>query len=124
LRSIRSLVHAELFDEELELASELLGSGYKVAAAVASRVVLETTIRKLCGDRGIPVRMPDGKWVKLEKLNADLAKAGVYDTLVQKQVTWLADIGNDAAHGNPVKVADVEAMIAQVRRFVTEHPVK
>jgi hypothetical protein len=126
LRSIRSFVRAELFDDELEQATELLASGYTAAAAVVARVVLETTLRTLCGDCSpvIEVRKPDGKWVKLEKLNADLAKAGVYDTLVQKQVTWLAGVGNDAAHGNPVKDADVEDMIAQVRRFVTEHPVK
>jgi hypothetical protein len=124
LRSIRSLVHAELFDDELELASELLGSGYTVAAAVAARVVLETTIRKFCGDWDLPVRMPDGKSMKLDKLNADLAKAGAYDKLTQKEVTWLANIGNDGAHGDPIKEADAEAMITQVRRFVAEHPVK
>ena len=127
MRSMRSFVHAELFDDELEQATELLASGYKEAAAVVARVVLETTLRTLCGDCNpvVEVRKPDGKWVKLEKLNADLVKAGVYDTLAQKQVTWLAGVGNDAAHGNnPVKDADVEAMIAQVRRFVTEHSVK
>ena len=124
LRSIRSFVHAELFDDELDQATELLASGYTAPAVVVARVVLETTIRKLCGDRDIPVRMPDGKSMKLDKLNADLAKAGAYDKLAQKEVTWLANIGNDGAHGDPVKEADAEAMITQVRRFVAEHPVK
>jgi hypothetical protein len=123
LRSIRSLVHAELFDDELEQARELLASGYTVAAAVVARVVLETTLRTLCVNNGIPVRTPDGKSVKLDKMNADLSKAGVYNVLVQKQVTWLADIGHKAAHGDVggFKDADVGDMIAQVERFVRDH---
>jgi hypothetical protein len=94
LRSIRSLVHADLFNDELEQARELLTSGYRsaAAAAVIARVVLETTLRKLCGDKGISLG-------KLDKMNADLAKAGVYDVLVQKRVTMLADVGNKAACG-------------------------
>lgn len=117
LRSIRSLVHAELFDEELQQARELHASGYKSAAVVVAGVVLETTLRKLCGDKGIPVG-------KLDKMNADLAKAGLYDKLVQKRVTMLADIRNKAAHGETAgfKDADVSDMIAQVERFVSDYP--
>ena len=95
LRSLRSLVHAEVFDDELEQARELQASGYKAAAAVVAGVVLETTLQKLCGDRGIPV-------ATLDKMNADLAKAGVYDKLIQKRVTMLADIRNKAALGDTV----------------------
>ena len=60
----------------------------------------------------------------LEDLNIALAKAGVYTVTVQKEVTSLAGIGNDAAHGHPVNEAKVESMITQVRRFMTEHPIK
>jgi hypothetical protein len=91
-RSTRSLVHAELFEDELEQAKELLAQGYKAASAVVAGVVLETTLRKLCGDKGIPVKTLDGKPVKLDKMNADLAKDGLYDKLVMKRVTMLADI--------------------------------
>jgi hypothetical protein len=123
LRSIRSFVHAELFDDELEQARELLASGYTVAAAIVARVVLETTLRTLCGNNGIPVKTPDGKSVKLDRMNADLAKAGAYNTMVQKLVTWLADIGNKAAHGDTAGFKDADAgdMIAQVERFVRDH---
>jgi hypothetical protein len=41
LRSIRSLGHADLFDDELEQARELQASGYKAAAAVVAGVVLD-----------------------------------------------------------------------------------
>ncbi len=117
LRSIRSLVHAELFNDELEQARELQASGYKAAAAVVAGVVLETTLRKLCGDKGIPV-------AKLDKMNADLAKAGVYNLLVQKRVTMLADIRNKAAHGDTAGFndADVTDMIEKIEQFVSGHP--
>jgi hypothetical protein len=114
-RSMRSFAHAELFDDELEQATELRASGFAAPAAVVAGVVLETTLRKLCSDNAIPVG-------RLDKMNADLAKAGVYDILVQKEVTWLAGIRNDAAHGKPVNDADVGDMIVRVRRFVTDHP--
>jgi DNA-binding transcriptional regulator YdaS (Cro superfamily) len=112
---IRSLV-AELFDDELEQAKELLASGYKAAAAVVAGVVIETALRKLCGERGIPVG-------KLDKINADLAKAGVYDKVMHKRVTTLAKIRNKAAHGDTAGFndADVRGMITDVERFVSDY---
>jgi hypothetical protein len=57
-------------------------------------------------------------------MNADLAKAGLYDKLVQKRVTMLADIRNKAAHGDTAGFNDagVRDMIAQVERFVSDYP--
>lgn len=64
------LVQAELFTSELEQAAELLRSGYKASAAVVSGIVLETTLRELCTRH----QLPPGK---RDKMNADLAKAGI-----------------------------------------------
>ena len=104
--------------DELEQAKELLASGYKAAAAVVAGVVLETALRKLCGDRGIPVG-------KLEKINADLANAGVYDERMHRRVTTLAEIRNKAAYGDAAGFsdADVRGMITDVERFVSDFPV-
>ena len=56
-------------------------------------------------------------------MNADLAKVGVYNKLIQKRITALADIRNSAAHGKPEEFseADVDSMIDEVTRFVAEH---
>ena len=115
LEEIRSLV-AELFDGELEQAKELLASGQKAAAAVVAGVVLKTALRGLYGDRGIPVG-------KLDKISADLANAGVYDKLMHKRVTTLAEIQNKAAHGDTAGFndADVRGMITDVERFVSDY---
>jgi hypothetical protein len=113
ITSVRSLVQAEVFGTELEQASELLQSKYKVAAAVIAGIVLETALRELC-DRN---QIQHGK---MDKMNADLAKKGTYNLLMQKRITALAQIRNDAAHGKPDQFtdADVTAMIADVERFL------
>jgi hypothetical protein len=53
-------------------------------------------------------------------MNAELAKAGRYNMLIQKQITAHADIRNNAAHGHPEKFTDedVRGMIAWVENFV------
>lgn len=92
LKSVRGLVQAEVFGSELDQARALRESGYIAAAAVVAGVVLETSLRSLCG----AAEIAEGK---LEKMNADLVKAGTYNVLAQKRVTALAAIRNSAAHG-------------------------
>ena len=57
---------------------------------------------------------------KLDKMNADLAKAGQYNTLVQKRITALAAIRNSAAHGDHKAFSkdEVASMIDEVERLV------
>lgn len=119
LVSVRSLVQAEVFDTELEQAEELLASGYVVAAAVIAGTVLETALRAHC-------EVHDLAAGKLDKMNADLARAGLYDKNMQKRITALAGIRNSAAHGEgeSLKREDVESMIGDVRRFLTDYPAK
>jgi hypothetical protein len=113
LHKIRNLIQADVFDSELEQAGELLASGYKTPAAVIAGIVLETSLRQMCQDNGLPTG-------KLDKMNADLAKAGVYSKLVQKQITALADIRNNAAHGHDDQFieGDVTNMIRDVRSLL------
>lgn len=115
LTTVRNLVQAEVFEDELGQAAELLMAGYRAAAAVIAGVVLETTLRQLCTDRGIPIG-------KLDKMNADLAKEGAYNKLVQKRITASADIRNSAAHGHSdqFKDSDVSEMIAYIEGFLSE----
>jgi hypothetical protein len=115
LSSVRNLVQAEIFDSELDQAKELLSAGYYSAAAVIAGVVLETALRDLCHQRAIPV-------AKLDKMNADLAKVGQYNSLVQKRITALAGVRNSAAHGNTNEFSkeDVSSMINEVERFVAD----
>lgn len=113
LTSIKNLIQADVFDSELEQAEELLSNGYKLAAAVIAGVVLETTLRDICTRENL-------NHGKLDKMNSDLAKAGVYNKLQQKRITALADIRNSAAHGKPEEFseADVSNMIRDIEQFL------
>ena len=115
LVSFKQIVQAEVFDSELEQAKSLLDSNYKNAAAVIAGAVLETAIKELCNNNQIDIEKK-----KLTRLNDDLAKAGVYNVLQQKQITALADIRNNAAHGNYENFSseDVQRMIQDIERFL------
>lgn len=116
LVSYRNLVQAEVFTSELEQADELLKTGYATAAAVIAGVVLETSLRDLCTTHEIGHG-------SLNKMNDDLARAGVYNGNQKKQITSLSAIRNSAAHGKPDEfTADqVRGMIDDVQRFLLAH---
>ncbi len=115
LVSVRNLIQAEVAGNEIDQATELWDSGYVTAAAVVAGVVLETTLRTLCEANGLSTG-------KLDKMNADLAKAGVYNSLKQKSITSLAAVRNSAAHGKTEEFTaqDVKSMISDVQRFAEE----
>lgn len=119
LFEVRRLVEAEVFDDFLGQAEALLESGYIAPAAVVAGCVLEDGLRKLCLHQGIVL----GPKPKLDQMNSELAKKGIYTKLVQKRITLLADIRNRAAHGDwtDLKRSDVEDMTNKVRSFMEEH---
>lgn len=115
----RILIEAEVFDEFLEQAEYLLSQGYFAPAAVIAGSVLEDALRKLCVRRSIT--LPDKP--KLESMNAELARDGAYNSLVQKNVTSMAAIRNSAAHGKWTEFTrdDVMNLVSQVRAFMLAH---
>ncbi|EFF82545.1 hypothetical protein HMP0015_1965 [Acinetobacter haemolyticus ATCC 19194] len=118
LISFKQIVQAEVFETELEQAKSLLENGYKNAAGVIAGVVLETAVKELCLNNNIDIERK-----KLTQLNDELAKASVYNKLQQKQITALADIRNNAAHGDYDQFTkeDVERMIDDIERFLLNH---
>ena len=116
LFNLQSLAKAEVFDDMLEQANALLSAGYKDPACVVAGVALETTLKDLCSRNGIA-------HAKLDKMNADLAKSGLYNKGMQKQITAWADRRNSAAHGdwNEYTDADVDDMIKGVTRMISDY---
>jgi len=119
LFDIRALLSAELLGDFTEQAETLLSANYFVPAASLSGAVLEDILRRLCEKHQVPI--PDS--IKIDRLNADLARANVYDKLVQKRITALADIRNNADHGHFDKFtkADVEDMVKWIRNFSADY---
>jgi hypothetical protein len=112
----RRLIEAEVFADLLEQATELHRAGYNGPAALVAGCVLEDCLRRLCRHHGLALPPKP----KLDSMNADLAKAGVYNKLVQKRITAVADVRNNAAHGNwdAFDTGDVKETIDWVAKFV------
>lgn len=114
--NVRALIKAELLsDDVLDQAKELLKNGYKDPACILAGIALEVTVKEMCTKQGI-------KHGKLDKMNADLCKAGKYNTAKQKQITAWADLRNKAAHGDwdAYDHADVDDLIKGVERFIAD----
>jgi hypothetical protein len=110
------------------MADHVLSEGYKDPSAVLIGSVLEEHLRKLCLKNSIPVEFTDTRGInhpkKSDTLNAELANAGVYSKLDQKNVTAWLDLRNKAAHGQYTQYTQqqVELLLMSVRDFVTRNP--
>jgi len=127
LESQRELIHGELFADFLEMAQHLLDEGYKDPAAVVAGSSLEVHLRQLSQKAGIEADLSVGGAIsakKADRLNSELAKAGVYSKLDQKNVTAWLDLRNKAAHGHydQYEAAQVALLISGVRDFITRNP--
>lgn len=127
LFTTKGLISSEIFSDYLDMATHLSEEGYKDAAAVITGSTLEEHLRQLCNRHSIPTEQPkDGKLVplKADRLNADLAKANIYEKLDQKNVTAWLDLRNKAAHGkySEYKSDQVKIMIQSIRDFITRNP--
>jgi len=119
LFDMRALVAAEVLGDFLDQASALLDSGYHIAAVSVAGAVLEDSLRRLMERHQLPVPAK----TKIDALNAALAKAGVYNVLVQKQITVLADLRNKADHGRFDEVTrdDAADLVTWIARFDADY---
>lgn len=119
LFDLKALVTAEVLGDFIDQADVLLSHGYFHPAASLAGAILEDTLRKLCKSNGIVV--PEK--TSINKLNSDLARSDIYSKLVQKRITALADIRNNADHGHFDKFQkeDVEDMVNYIRKFAVDH---
>lgn len=123
MRSVEELIHADVFDDFLEMAEGLHTQKYKDAAAVIAGSVLEEHLRKLAAVHNVAITS-SGKHKKADTINGELVKQGAYNKLEQKNVTAWLGLRNHAAHGEYDKYdhKQVTALITGVRDFVTRHP--
>jgi hypothetical protein len=124
LLSIQQLIHADLFSDYLEMASHLLETRYKDAAAVIAGSTLETHLRQLAIQNGVPIHRDKGKNKTMDSLSQDLIKASVYGKAEGRVIGGWTGIRNDAAHGNYGEYQDeaVRLMIMGIQDFIVRHP--
>ena len=113
--TVQGLAKSEVLSDALDQAQELLKAGYKDPACVLVGVSLEVAVKHLAGKHSLPL-------TKLDRMNTELAKIGVYNMAKQKQVTAWAELRNKAAHGTwtAYTAADVAAMHIGVQQFIAD----
>lgn len=124
LTEVEEIVHADLFDDFLDMANELLHKGFIGSAAVLAGTVLEEHLRKLAGKHGIASNDGNQRPRSVETLGVDLRKAAVISEVQRKSVTaWYAQ-RTEGAHGRAENLAigDLERMIDGLRDFVARYP--
>lgn len=119
LYQVSDLIEAEVFSDFLEYAKYLLDKGFIHSVPVIVGSVLEHELRSILEKNQLPTKTDKGKNLTLEPMNENVGKAGIYDMKVQKRITALAQIRNDAAHGDYDKFTkeDVEDMYKYVLNF-------
>ncbi len=120
LQTFEQCMRQELFGDFLEMARYLLNDEkLKDPAAVLAGGVLEQHLRKLCQVNGILPIPP-----KLDAVNSELAKNGVYAKLMQKQITAWAGLRNHAAHAeyDQYTAEQVQLMIDGIQHFMASYP--
>lgn len=124
LMTYRELIHADMLGDVLSVAQELLDAKYKDAAAVTAGAALEGHLRNLCRKHGIDVEDQYGKPKRLDRMNSELATAGVFGKLDQKGITAWAGLRNKAAHGDygEYEAAQVALMLEGVSDFMRRRP--
>jgi hypothetical protein len=117
--SFREMIHAEVFDDFLEMADHLLkNGGYFVAAVVLAGGTLEEHLRKLSQKHNLPVVD------SIDTMIQALRKKGVYPQSTWRSISSWYDLRTDAAHGRPRTYArqEVANMISGVRDVISRYP--
>jgi hypothetical protein len=113
---MQALARADVEADLIEQAGALLDGGWELPAAVLAGAVLEEHLRAIAPSWGVATQNAQGKPLTLDPLNNELKKAGAYDGIMQKRITYFASLRNDAAHGNwqAGRKEDVRSMIGGV----------
>lgn len=122
LLSMESRIRANVGDDFLTQATDLLTSGYPAASMVLAGGVLEDRLRTLCTASSVTLTGSGS----MSKYNDGLLKTNVYDQPTWRRIQSIGDLRNDAAHGGPkaaaVGAADVADAIKYIGRFLADHP--
>lgn len=119
LVSLESRLRGNIHDDFLVQAKDLLGAGYHVAAKVLVGGVLENHLQKMAKSRSLT-------WSgngSISKYN-DLLRDTVYPQAIWRRIQSIADIRNEAAHGNGanIKPDDVADALSFTRRLLADYP--
>jgi hypothetical protein len=117
LADIQGVLQAELFDNELDAASELLKKGHLRAAGALAGVTLESHLSRISANHNVKV---SGKNPTISGFNDELKNSGVYDVPNWRFIQRLGDIRNLCVHAkdrDPTK-DEVDELIKGVQKVI------
>jgi hypothetical protein len=106
LFDIRQIIQADLFDDELHSAVELLKQGFIRASGVIAGVVLEKHLGEICCNRNIKITK---KNPTISDFNDLLKDTGAYDVPTWRFIQRLGDIRNLCGHNKDREPTKEEA---------------
>jgi HEPN domain-containing protein len=108
----------DLSGEFLAEAQSYLNMGRHQSAAIMAGDALEEALRRLCSDNRVALSRPT-----VDGMIAELARQGVYDSLVEQQLSEYTSLYEKAMSGlwSEVSKDDVESMLRDLRAFVVDH---
>jgi hypothetical protein len=114
LFDIRALVQADLFDNELDAATELNKKGFQRAAVAVAGVVLEEHLATVCVQHTVSTP----KNATISRLNDLLKENDVIDVPTWRFIQRLGDLRNLCDHKRTVDptVGDIDELVAGVRK--------
>ena len=98
LFDIKQLVQSDLFDSELEAASELNKKGFERGAGAIAGVVLEEHLIQICKNHNVAIKKKDPT---INDLIQALKENNIIDTPEWRRIQYLADIRNKCDHKKP-----------------------
>lgn len=116
LFDIKTLVHADLMDDELHAADELNAKGFQRGAGAIAGVVLESHLAAVCDRHNVAIKKKDPS---ISDLNDALKSASTIETATWRFVQHLGDLRNKCDHKkqtDPTK-DEVNELIEGVRKI-------
>lgn len=95
LYDLRQILQAELFDDELETAEELLKNGFVRAAGSVAGVVLEKHLKEVCKNHNLQIKK---KNPCISDYNDILKNEKIIDIPTWRHIQYLGDIRNLCDH--------------------------
>jgi len=118
LQKMETLVSAEVFSDFLDMAEHLLDNGYKDPAASLIGAVLEDSLRRVCSNNDVTVKIDDN----ISSLNQKLAdQKSIYNRLRQREIEVWNKLRDYADHGKfeEYNTESVKNMLEGVRNFLS-----
>lgn len=112
--NLRKLISADFVETELDEAEILFKNNYTRAAGTLARVALEKHLKTMCDLNDVSYKHKD----TINTLVSNLYNEKSIDKTEFKKIQYLADIGNDCSHPNPIDENRVQELIDGAKKFI------